>query len=95
MLERNQRKEILKTLYTMEQNLSVLLTSLIRKGDELSKLEDNETTEENQLISPERCLRIESLAYDIISNKDISFVDSVKRLTEDYFDEPNTERSII
>ena len=88
MLERNQRKEVLKTLYTMEQDLEGLLASLIKKDDELSKLEGDETPGENQLISPERRLRIESLAYDIISNKDVPFLDSIKRLTEDYFDEP-------
>lgn len=88
MLERNQRKKVLKTLYTMEQDLSGLLTSLIKKDDELSKLEGDETSKENQLILPERCLRIESLAYDIISDKDVSFLDGIKRLTEEYFDEP-------
>ena len=88
MLERHQRKEIWKTLYTREQDLAELLASLIKKDDELSKLEGDEISKENQLISPERCLRIESLAYDIISNKDVSFLDSIKRLTEDYFDEP-------
>lgn len=88
MLERNQRKKVLKTLYTMEQDLSGLLTLLIKKDDELSKLEGDETSKENQLILPERCLRIESLAYDIISDKDVSFLDGIKRLTEEYFDEP-------
>lgn len=88
MLERNQRKKVLETLYTMEQDLTRLLTSLIKKDDELSKLEGDETPEENQLISPERCLRIESLAYDIISDKDVQFLDDIKRLTEEYFDKP-------
>lgn len=88
MLERNQRKEVLKKIYTMEQDLAGLLASLIKKDDELSKLEGDETPEGNQLISPERCLRIESLAYDIISDKDVLFLNDIKRLTEEYFDEP-------
>ena len=88
MLERSQRKELLKTLYTMKQDLEVLLDSLSKKDNELSKLEGEETLEENRLISPERDIRIESLAYDIISGKDVQFLDDIQQLTEEYFDEP-------
>ena len=88
MLERSQRKELLKTLYTMKQDLEILLDSLSKKDNELSKLEGDETCTEAQLISAERRFRIESLAYDIISDKDTQFLDDVLRLTEEYFDEP-------
>ena len=89
MITRNQRKGALRALCIMRQDLGVLLDSLIKKDDELSKLEgDDETLGENQLISPERGLRIESLAYDIISGKDVPFLDNIQRITEAYFDEP-------
>ena len=88
MITRNQRKDALRALCLMRQDLGVLLDSLIKKDDELSKLEGDETLKENQLISPERGVRIESLAYDIISNKTVQFLDDIQRLTEEYFDEP-------
>ena len=44
--------------------------------------------EECQPFSNERGLRIESLAYDIISDKKVPFLDDIQQLTKDYFDEP-------
>ena len=88
MITRKQRKDTLRTLCIMREDLGVLLDSLIKKDDELSKLEGNEALEETQSISPEREVRIESLAYDIISGKDVPFLDNIQQLTEDYFDEP-------
>lgn len=88
MLTKNQRRNALRTVYTMKRDLEVLLCSLSEKDDKLSKLEGDETLEEAQLPSNERFLRIESLAYDIISDKDVPFLDSIQQLTEDYFDEP-------
>lgn len=88
MITRNQRKDVLKTLYTISQNLGVLFDSLYKKDDELSKLENNEMYEECQLISNERRLRIESLAYDIMGGQGVPFLDDIQRLTEEYFDEP-------
>ena len=72
----------------MKQDLEVLLDSLNKKDDELSKLEGDEVLEESLPISFEREVRIESLAYDIISNKDVPFLDNIQQLTEMYFDEP-------
>ena len=88
MITKKQRKDALRTLYTMKQDLGVLLDSLSQKDNELSKLDGDETLEENQLISPEREVRIESLAYDIISGKDVPFLDDIQRLTKEYFDKP-------
>lgn len=88
MLTKNQRRNALRTVFTMKRDLEVLLFSLSEKDDKLSKLEGDETLENAQLPSNERFLRIESLAYDIISDKDVPFLDSIQRLTEDYFDEP-------
>ena len=89
MLTRNKRTEVLDILRTMESDLLLLLESLTDKDDELSKLEAcDDSCEEAQVTSAERRLRIESLAYDIISDKDIQFLDDVRRLTEEYFDEP-------
>lgn len=88
MITRNQRKDALRTLYTMKQDLGLLLDSLNKKDDELSKLEGGETLEENRLTSTERGLRIESLVYDIISGKDVPFLDNIQQLTEVYFDDP-------
>ena len=89
MLTRNKRTEVLDILRTMESDLLLLLESLNEKDDELSKLEvRDKTCAECQVTSVERRLRIESLAYDIISDKDIQFLDDVRRLTEEYFDEP-------
>ena len=88
MITRKQRKDALRTLYTMKQDLGVLLDSLSQKDNELSKLECDEVVEESQPVSSEREVRIESLAYDIISNKDVPFLDSIQQLTEMYFDEP-------
>lgn len=95
MLTRSQRKEALETLHTMKSDLLLLLESLNEKDDELSKLETcDETCEKAQLTSTERRLRIESLAYDIISGKDIQFLDDVQRLTNDYFNGPVPERVV-
>ena len=95
MLTRSQRKEALDTLHTIKSDLLLLLESLNEKDDELSKLEDcNETCEKAQLTSTERRLRIESLAYDIISGKDIQFLNDVQRLTRDYFNDPVPERVV-
>lgn len=88
MITGKQRKGALRALCIMKQDLGVLLDSLIKKDDELSKLEGEEIEKEDQLISPERGVRIESLAYDIISGKDVPFLDDIRRLTEEYFDEP-------
>lgn len=89
MLTRNKRTEVLDILRTMESDLLLLLESLTDKDDELSKLEAcDDSCEEAQVTSAERRLRIESLAYDIISDKDIQFLDDVRRLTEEYFDKP-------
>ena len=88
MITRKQRKDAIRILYTMKQDLGVLLDSLSRKDNELSKLECDEVVEESQPASSEREVRIESLAYDIISNKDIPFLDNIQQLTEMYFDKP-------
>ena len=88
MISRKQRKDALRTLYTMKQDLEVLLDSLNKKDDELSKLEGDEVLEESRPISSEREVRIESLAYDIISGQSVPFLDDIQRLTEEYFDEP-------
>lgn len=72
----------------MKQDLEGLLASLSKKDDELSKLENDEMCEECQPFSNERGLRIESLAYDIISDKKVPFLDDIQQLTKDYFDEP-------
>lgn len=95
MLTRSQRKEALGTLHTMKSDLLLLLESLNEKDDELSKLEAcDEVCKEAQLTSTERRLRIESLAYDIISDKDIQFLDDIQRLTRDYFNDPAPERVV-
>lgn len=88
MLVKNQRKNALRAVYTMKQDLEILLDSLNKKDNELSKLEGNETPEEFQLASSEKVLRIESLAYDIISGKDVPLLASIQQLTEDYFEDP-------
>ena len=89
MLTRSKRTEVLDILRTMKSDLLLLLESLNEKNDELSKLEAcDEPCTEARVTSAKRRLRIESLAYDIISDKDIQFLDDIKRLTEEYFDEP-------
>ena len=88
MITRSQRQDVLRTLYTMSQNLGVLFDSLYKKDDELSKLENNKMYEECPLTPNERRLRIESLAYDIMSGQGVPFLDDIQRLTEEYFDEP-------
>ena len=89
MLTRSKRTEVLDILRTMKSDLLLLLESLNEKDDELSKLEAcDETCTEARVTSSERRLRIESLAYDIISDKDIQFLDDIRRLTKEYFDEP-------
>ena len=95
MLARYQRTEALDILRTMKADLLLLLESLTDKDDELSKLEAcDDSCEKAQLTSTERRLRIESLAYDIISGKDIQFLDDVQRLTKDYFNDPVPERAV-
>ena len=95
MLTRNQRTEALETLRTMKSDLLLLLESLNEKDDELSKLEAcDDVCKEVQLIPTERRLRIESLVYDIISGKDIQFLEDVQRLTRDYFNDPVPERVV-
>ena len=88
MITRDQRKDALRTLCIMKQDLGVLFDSLYKKDDELSKLENNKMYEECPLTSNERRLRIESLAYDIMSGQGVPFLDDIQRLSEEYFDEP-------
>lgn len=96
MLTKSQRTGALEILRTMKTDLLLLLESLSGKDDELSKLEAcDETCAKTQLISAERRLRIESLVYDIISGKDVPFLDNIHQLTEMYFDEPIPKESTV
>ena len=88
MLTRNERNQAIETLNTMKIDIMTLLESLNAKDEEISKIENCAEKCKGILKSTERRLRIESLAYDIISGKDIQLLTDIQNLTRDYFNEP-------
>lgn len=94
MITRTQRKDIIRTLDTIRQDLELLAKSLSKKDDELNEAEGQpEVCQEVQLDITERRLRIESLAYSIIVGADTQFISNIQQLIEDYFNDP-TPRAV-
>ena len=91
MIARNQRREILGVLELMKSDLICLIESLTKKDNELSELEACDETSLDPITSPERRLRIEGLVYDIVSGRDIHFLNDVQRFIVEHFDDPVPE----